>query len=96
MTQTTPRYAVEPGTDGSRQVVDRGEDRTGRRAIERLTDEPTALREAGALAQLEDFAAALPTPASDDGFDAMFAAALAHSQAVDEMHNFDYLLRPQP
>jgi hypothetical protein len=95
MTQTTPRYVVEPGTDGSWLIVDRGEDRTGRRAIERLTDEPTARHEAGALAQLEDLTAALPAPTPDRGFDAMFAAALDHSQTVDAVHNFDHLLRPQ-
>jgi hypothetical protein len=91
MTQTTPRYAVEPGTDGSWLIVDRGEDRTGRRAIERLTDQQHARR---ALAQLEDLTAALPTPAPDDGFDAMFAAALEHTRVVDEAHDFDHLLQP--
>ena len=77
MTQTTPRYAVEPGTDGSRLFVDRGADRTGRRAVERLTDEPAA-------------------PEPDDGFDAVFVAALVHGQAVDAVDNFGHLLRPRP
>jgi hypothetical protein len=96
MMQTTPRYVVEPGTDGSWLIVDRGEDRTGRRAIERLTDQQHARREADTLAQLEDLTAALPAPARDDGFDAMFAAPLEHGQAVDGVHNFDYLLQPKP
>ncbi|MGW3958496.1 hypothetical protein ACWED2_01660 [Amycolatopsis sp. NPDC005003] len=96
MTQTTPRYVVEPGTDGSWLIVDRGEDRAGRRAIERLTDEPAARREAEALARLEDLSAAPATGAPDDEFDAMFAAALEHGQAVDVVHNFDHLLQPQP
>jgi len=84
MTQTTPRYAVEPGTDGSRLFVDRGvdragrgADRAGRRAVERLTDEPAA-------------------PEPDDGFDAVFVAALVHGQAVDAVDNFGHLLRPRP
>jgi hypothetical protein len=96
MTQTTPRYVVELGTDGSWLIVDRGEDRAGRRAIERLADEQHARREAGALTQLEDLTAALPAPAPGDGFDAMFAAALEHTSAVEAAHNFDHLLRPQP
>ncbi|MCR6488378.1 hypothetical protein M8542_36665 [Amycolatopsis sp. OK19-0408] len=93
MTQTTPRYAVEPGTDCSWLIVDRGEDRTGRRAIERLTNEQHAHREAHTLSQMDEVTAALPAPAADDGFAGMFAAALAHTQAVDEAHNVDHLLQ---
>ena len=95
MTQTTPRYAVEPGTDGSWLIVDRGEDRTGRRAIERLTDQQRAHHEADSLSRMDAATAALPAPAPDPDFDAMFAAALGHSRTVEEAHNFDHLLRPE-
>ncbi|MFI5590142.1 hypothetical protein ACIA5G_34205 [Amycolatopsis sp. NPDC051758] len=94
MTQTTSRQVVEPSADGSWLIVDRGEDRTGRRAIERFADEPTGGREAGALVQLEDLAAALPARDRDEGFGAMFAAAQERGHAGDAVHDFDHLLPP--
>lgn len=96
MTQTTPRYVVEPGTDGSWLVVDRGGDRTGRRAIGRFIDEQDARGEARVLSHGEDLIAALPAPAPDPDFDAVFAAVLEYTQAVDEAHSFDHLLQARP
>lgn len=91
MTETTPRYVVEPGVDGSWVIVDRAG-----RTIERLSEEPTARREAGALARLGDLTAGRPAPVSDDGFETVFAAAFEYGQAVDTVHNFDHLLRTRP
>jgi hypothetical protein len=87
---------VGPDTDGSWLIVDRGESRTARRAIERIEDEQSAHREAATLSELDDAPAALPAPEPDEDFDAMFAVALEHIGAVDELHNFDHLLRPRP
>lgn len=91
-----PRYTVEPGTDGSWLVVDRGADLQQRRAIgryEHRQDAQDAQDEAAALSSLEGLTSGLGASGSSlGGVDDMIADLTA---AIDAEHNFDHLLPPQ-
>ncbi|TVT52060.1 hypothetical protein FNH05_13610 [Amycolatopsis rhizosphaerae] len=86
-----PRYVVEPGTDGSWLVIDRGSDLRQRRAIVRENDKQNAVAEAENLSSLELVNGDLP----GGGFDVDDLLADL-GPAIDAEHNLDHLLRPQP
>ncbi|MTD57171.1 hypothetical protein [Amycolatopsis pithecellobii] len=69
MTSTNEvRYVVEPGTDGSYLIVDRGLDRTGRRAISREERQQDAHQEADALNALDNIDGLTGLATADSGW----------------------------
>ena len=87
-----PRYTVEAGTDGSFLLVDHGQDRDQRIAVERFTDPSEARDEAAALSSLEEVTGRLPQP-PDPFWDAASAAAAGYAASMAEERNFNHLLQ---
>jgi hypothetical protein len=96
VTNSPPRYIVEPGTDGSFLLVDRGADRNQRVAVEQFGDASDARSEAAALSSLEDFTSGLPRRSPDPFWDAAEAAAADYSSALSKERNFNHLLPKVP
>jgi hypothetical protein len=92
MSAGSPRYTVEAGTDGSFLLVDHGQDRDQRIAIERFTDASEAHDEAATLSSLEEVTGSLPR-SPDPFWDTASAAAANYAASLNEERNFNHLLR---
>ena len=92
MSAENPRYAVEPGTDGSFLLVDHGQDRNQRTAVERFTDPSEARDHVATLSSLDDATSRLPQ-SPDPFWDAASAAAADYAASMAEERNFNHLLQ---
>jgi hypothetical protein len=92
MSAGSPRYTAEAGTDGSFLLVDHGQDRAQRIAIERFTDASEARDEAATLSSLDEVTGCLPR-SPDPFWDSASAATASYAASLNEERNFNHLLR---
>ncbi len=91
MAESEPRHAVKAGTEGSRPVVDRGEDQRGRLTVHHAGNAHRSQCEMGVLSAMEDAVVAWPGSDPDLDFDGRFAAAFECTRAAAETHYIDHL-----